>query len=150
MAQPSDSTGDQANQLHHTDSGRDQLGIAQPRRRAVDRGATRLLTEQARDLGIGEGLEEAHDHRDDPHQESELPGGAGNAADREQDEGGNAARHPERTPPVNGAPQLLTAANRNCFGRHVDLPSHLAGVSFHQCRETSNRREEFFPRGNSR
>ena len=115
----------------------DQLGIAQPGGRAIDRSAAGFLGEQPGNFRIGEGLDEAHDHRDDPHQEGQLPGGACDAPDREQDESRNAARHPERTPPVDGAPQFL-AANRNCFGRHDGLLSPRPARSFHQCRCAGN------------
>ena len=70
---------------------RDELRIAQPGSGAIDRRAARLIAEHAGDLGIGEGLHEAHDHGDDPDQEGEFSGRAGNAADREQDQRRHAA-----------------------------------------------------------
>ena len=79
---------------------RDELRIAQPGRCSVYGSAARLVGEHAGDFGIGEGLQEAHDHRDDPHQEGKLARGAGDAADGEEHEGRHAGRDPEGALPV--------------------------------------------------
>ena len=50
-----------------------------------------------------------------------VPGRAGDAADREQDEGGNAARHPEGAAPVDVTVQLPFGRLRN--GSRVVLMS---------------------------
>ncbi len=129
MEQPSESTGDQANQLHHTESGRDELGIAHPGGGAINRGTAGLVGEEAGNFGIGEGLDEAHHHGDGPDQKRHLAGGARNAADGEQDERRNAARHPEGSAPVDGAFQLTRLPKRNgrrSFHGHVCNPSRLA------------------------
>ncbi len=75
--------------------GRNQLGIAHPGRRAIDGGAAGLVGEEAGDFRIGEGLDEAHHHGDEPYEERHLSGGARNAADGEQDQRRHTARHPE-------------------------------------------------------
>ena len=98
---------------------RDEFRIAQPGGGAIDRGAARFVREQAGDLGVGEGLHETHDHGRGPDQEGERAGRAGDAADRKQDEGGNAARHPEGAAPID-------RPNEFSFGRSTDRPAALA------------------------
>ena len=89
--------------------GRDQLGIAQPGRRAIDRGAARLVAEHPRHFGIGEALQEAHDHRDHPDQEGQLARRPRDAADREQHQRRHTCRDPEGALPVQRPDQLARA-----------------------------------------
>src|SRR5665811_1520733 len=70
---------------------RDELGVTHPSRGTVDRGAARLVREQARDLGIGEGLDEAEEDRERPNQDGRRAHRGGNAADGEQHERWDAA-----------------------------------------------------------
>ena len=97
---------------------RDQLRVAHPGGRAIDRRAARFVRKEAGDLGVGEGLNEAHDHGDDPDQESDLSGCAGDAADGEQHEGWNAARNPECPSPIDGSKQFAFCWSLNicCYG----------------------------------
>ena len=94
---------------------RDELRIAQPGRRAIDRRTARLGRKQAGDLGIGEGLDQPENDRAGPDDEGELARRSGNAADREQHQRGHAAGDPERTSPVDGPVQLARAWTA---GRH--------------------------------
>ena len=109
---------------------RDELGIAQPCRRAIDRGAARLRREQAGDLGVGEGLDQAEDHRGDPDGEGEIAGGAGDAADREKHQRRHAAGNPEGAAPVDGSVQLAACRHSSIRGDrvHDDVPSQGALV----------------------
>ena len=95
---------------------RDELGIAHPGRRAIDRGAARFVREQAGDLGIGEGLDEAEQHRQRPHQDRGRADRGGDAADREQDESGHAARDPEGIFPADDAVQFRLRRRRGYIG----------------------------------
>ena len=81
----------------------DELGVTHPCGRAVDRGPAGFVGEQPRDLGIGEGLDEAEQNRQRPHQDRRRAYGRGNAADREQHERRHAARHPKRILPANSS-----------------------------------------------
>ena len=90
--------------------GRDHLRIAQPGGGPIDRCPARLVAEHPRDLGIGEGLRKAHDHRHDPDHESGLPGHARDPADREQHKRRHPGRHPKCAAPVKRALQLRRIA----------------------------------------
>ena len=79
---------------------RDEFRIAQPGGCSVYGGSAGFAAEHAGHFGIREGLQEAHDHRDDPDKEGKLAGGAGDAADREQHQGRHAGRDPEGALPV--------------------------------------------------
>src|SRR3546814_1038453 len=61
------------------------------------------------DLGIGEGLDEAEDDRDGPHQPGRRADRGGDAADGEQDERRHAARHTERPLPAYGRSEEHTS-----------------------------------------
>ena len=53
--------------------GRDQLAVADPCRRAIDGGTPGLAREHPCNLGIGESLDEAEQHRERPHDEEGVP-----------------------------------------------------------------------------
>ena len=79
---------------------RDELGVAHPGGRAIDRCAARLVGKETGDLGIGEGLDKAEDDRQRPYQDRGRADGRGDAADGEEDERRDAARDPERILPT--------------------------------------------------
>ncbi len=98
---------------------RDEFRIAQPCGRSIDRGAAGLVGEHPGDFRIGEGLQEAHDHRNDPDREGQLAGRAGNAADGEEHERRHASCHPESALPVERAYKLPLGAGSNAGVHHI-------------------------------
>ena len=84
---------------------RDDPSVADPGGGAVDRGPAGLARKQAGDLGIGVGLDVAHQHRDDPDHPGRVADRGGDAADREQDQRRHAAGDPEHVAPGEVAPQ---------------------------------------------
>ena len=77
-----------------------QFGITQPSRCAINRSAARFAAEHPRHFGVGEALQKAHDHRNDPHKESQLSGCARDPTNREQHQGRHTCRNPEGAFPV--------------------------------------------------
>jgi hypothetical protein len=80
-------------------------------------------------------MDQAHQHRHGPDEEGDLPRHAGDAADREQHEGRNAARNPECAPPVDG-PYHLTRGGafaarceRSLLRYHGRLPARIMIIS---------------------
>ena len=101
----------------------DELGITQPGGSAIDRGAARLRRKQAGNLGIGEGLDQAEDHRGYPDGEGEIAGRPGDAADREKHQRRHAAGDPEGAAPVDGSVQLAACRHGGVCGdgTHVTM-----------------------------
>ena len=97
--------------------GRDQLAVADPCRRAIDGGAPGLAREHPCNLGIGESLDEAEQHRERPHDVGRGADGSGDAADREQHQRRDAAGQPERVLPADVAAQSRRDLNRIGSGR---------------------------------
>ena len=79
---------------------RNQFGIAQPCCRPIHRSPARLVAEHAGHFGIGEALQKAHHHRNDPYQESQLSGRARDPTNREQHQGRHTGRNPESALPI--------------------------------------------------
>ena len=82
---------------------RDQLAVADPGDGPVDRGAAGFVGKQSRDLGVGEGLDEAHHDGGDPDDPGHIADDGGNGADREQHQRRHAAGDPECAGPVDAA-----------------------------------------------
>ena len=103
---------------------RDELAVAQPGRRAIDRRAARLVREQARDFRIGEGLDEAHQHRHDPDRDRPGCRPCRRCRRSRTDQGGHAAGDPECALPIDGALQYVFAVAVVCCAtdRHSSFP----------------------------
>ena len=97
----------------------EDLAVVDPGRRAVDRRAPGFVREHAGDLGIGEGLDEAHEDGERPDDIGRRADGGGNAADGEQHQRRHAAGDPEGLLPVDGAVKRPLAnrleSSRSCF-----------------------------------
>ncbi len=104
---------------------RDELDVAHPGRRAVDRGAARFVGKEACDFRVGKRLNEAQRDRCSPDEKGEITCRAGNTADGEQHERRHAARNPERTDPGNRSMQFALFGNGVqfvCKAGHRALP----------------------------
>ncbi len=133
-AEPVACTGDQANQLHHTETGAMSLLYLHPGDRAVDRGAARLVGKQPGDLGVGEGLNESQGDRSRPDDPRQLADGRGDRADRKQHQRRHAARHPKGPGPVDAAFEPR-GFDRNYADRVFDGGAHMAVSGRKTCRE---------------
>ena len=100
----------------------DQLGIAQPGRSPVDRRPPGLVLEHAGKFGIGEGLQEAHDHRDDPDDKGRLARDTCDPTHREEHQRRHAGCDPECPFPVQGPDEFARAFVRHhVFSYHLSL-----------------------------
>ena len=101
--------------------GCEELAVGHPGDGPVHGRAARLAREQARDLRVGEGLQEAEADRHGPHDPGWLADRRGYRADGEQHQRRHAAGDPERPRPVDLPLQL-----RDCDGPRRRLFSNRA------------------------
>ena len=99
----------------------EDLAVVDPGRGAVDGCTPGFVGEHAGDLGIGEGLGEAHEDGKRPDDIGRRADGGRDAADGEQHQGRHAAGDPEGLFPVDGAMQR-PLANRLGHHAHVSAP----------------------------
>ena len=100
----------------------EDLAVAHPGRGTIDGRAPGFVREHARDLGIGERLDEAHDDGQGPDDVGGRADGGGDAADGEQHQRRHAAGDPECLLPVDRAVKcpLAGVANRSHWSTPPD------------------------------